>query len=125
MTDFSALVGKTLTHIDGGVGDDAITFITSEGERYRMHHIQDCCESVEVDDICGDLSDLIGSPIVLAEESASATTPDGVEPRECYGDSETWTFYRLATAKGFVTIRWYGTSNGYYSESVYFERDGE
>jgi hypothetical protein len=122
MTDFSDLVGKTLTRIDGAVGDEVMTFTTSEGERYRMAHDQDCCESVDLDDICGDLSDLIGSPIVLAEESTSDAAPDGMEPREYHHESETWTFYRLATTKGFVTIRWYGTSNGYYSESVYFER---
>ena len=98
MTDFCELVGKTLTHIDGAVGDEVMIFITSEGERYRMQHIQDCCESVSLDDICGDLSDLIGSPIVLAEESTSDDAPDGIEPREYRDDSEMWTFYRLATA---------------------------
>lgn len=37
-----------------------------------------------------------------------------------WGD-EQWTFYKFASAKGYVTVRWYGESNGYYSTSVYFE----
>lgn len=72
-------------------------------------------------DIVGDLNDLIGSPILLAEEviNEQDVNPDGVTVPE-FQDSFTWTFYKLATVKGYVTIRWYGQSNGYYSESVSF-----
>jgi hypothetical protein len=82
-----------------------------------MYHSQDCCESVSIEDVEGDICDLIGSPIVLAEEAPSQDE----QPGRDHGDSFTWTFYRLATEKGFVVIRWYGESNGYYSERVDFE----
>jgi hypothetical protein len=76
---------------------------------------------VSIEDICGDLQDLVGSTITQAEESMSDENPEGLKVPE-YQDSFTWTFYRFATAKGSVVIRWYGESNGYYSESVSFEK---
>lgn len=117
MTSFSDLVGKTLIEIRGDRGCDELDFIVSEDEAYRLYHHQDCCETVQIEDICGDLKDLIGSPILSAEEVNSDD-----EPAPEYAESYTWTFYKIATIKGSVTIRWLGTSNGYYSESVDFTR---
>ena len=78
-----------------------------------MYHMQDCCESVYIEDIVGDLDDLVGTPLLLVEEVSNY---EG-ESKE-YSESETWTYYRFRTIKGSVDIRWYGESNGYYSESV-------
>lgn len=115
--EIKALIGKTLTEIIKS--DDEIRFTDTDGVEYLMYHSQDCCESVTVEDIEGDLDDLTGSPIIQAEESTnSEDNPLGFT--EEYQDSFTWTFYKLATIKGYVTIRWYGESNGYYSESVDF-----
>lgn len=112
--EFSVLKGKVLKNVK--VNDDLIVFETVDGKRYDMYHYQDCCESVSVESVVGDVEDLVGSEILLAEESVSNENPEGVSPE--YQESFTWTFYKLATIKGYVDIRWYGESNGYYSESV-------
>lgn len=114
---FSDLVGKTLISVEKGndsYNGETLVFTTNTGEVYQMIHYQDCCESVYIEDIVGDLSDLVGSPILK-------TTEDSNSEDNSYG-SKTWTFYNLATIKGHVTIRWYGSSNGYYSERVDFEQ---
>lgn len=120
---FSELLGKTVIEIIGAEEDSMfIVFKCSDGSVYLMHHEQDCCERVDIEDICGNISDLIGSPITQAEESIHTNEDDGIDMEHVrdYDDSYTWTFYHLATIKGYVTIRWFGTSNGYYSESVDF-----
>ena len=111
--DFEILKGKVLIDIEINEDEDEITFTDSEGVKYLMYHEQDCCEEVNIEDICGDINNLLNTPIVLAEE---VTNTGEVEDNSDY--SYTWTFYKLATVKGYVTIRWYGVSNGYYSEEV-------
>ena len=119
---FEELVGKTLVKIEGKLGDENMVFEVDNGDKYQMVYYNDCCASATVEDIIGNLEDLIGNPILQAEEVVSeGKNPEGVKIPE-YQDSFTWTFYKLATIKGYVTIRWYGESNGYYSESVDFEK---
>lgn len=117
------LLGKTLAHVEVTEDKERIIFTVEDSTEYIMFHSQVCCETVSVEDIIGDINDLIGSPILQAEEVVHDNqTPEGVPVKEWQDDSFTWTFYKLATIKGYVTIRWYGSSNGYYSESVQFER---
>lgn len=119
--DFGVLVGQTIAQIDGAtIGSERIRFRLADGRVFVMRHQQDCCEDVQVEDVIGDVSDLIGATVVKAEER---TNKDGVAPigaKDRYYESATWTFYEIATNKGSVTIRWLGTSNGYYSEEVDF-----
>lgn len=110
------LKGKTLSKVAGD--DYELVFETTDGERYRMYHEQDCCESVSIESIVGDLQDLVGSEILIAEE-VDGESPADFEAYESY----TWTFYKFATRKGYVDIRWLGQSNGYYSESVSFVKE--
>lgn len=116
--ELKELLGKTMAGVEGSKGGEEVIFTATDGRKYKLYHSQDCCESVIVEDICGELSDLVGSPITQAdEETNSEKDPDGYK-RSYSAESMTWTFYRLATAKGQVVIRWLGESNGYYSESV-------
>lgn len=111
--NINILKGKVLTDVHVQNGEDIIIFTTNEGKKYKMFHYQGCCEDVHIESIEGDLLDLISNPITMAEEV--------IKEQDGKYDHETWTFYKLATVKGYVTIRWYGSSNGYYSESVDFE----
>jgi hypothetical protein len=84
--------GHTITSIN--VGDVRITFGMSDGRTIEMYHDQDCCEAVYVEDVIGDIHDLVGTPLLRAEER----TED--EPADEYGDIGMWTFYEFATIKG-------------------------
>ena len=115
-----SFIGLTFVEIINRQNQELI-FVTDNGVKYKMFHEGDCCETVELNDICGDLDDLLNTPILKAEEVCSCENPEGIEIPE-YQESFTWTFYKLATIKGYVDLRWYGESNGYYSESVEIEK---
>jgi hypothetical protein len=112
-----SMVGKVFTRVSGSVGDGELVFENAT-ERFVFFHQQDCCESVDINDIVGDLQDLVGEPLLMAEEVSGYIGP---EPE--YHDSYTYTFYKFATRRGYVDVRWLGESNGYYSEGVSLGRE--
>lgn len=105
-----SMLGKVFTSVTDL--SDEIVF-SNNTESYKFYHQQNCCESVYIESIVGDLLALVGTPILMAEESSS----DLSDNEGC----EEWTFYKFATIKGYVDICWRGTSNGYYSTSVSLE----
>lgn len=106
------IIGHIMCSVTGHVQGESLIFWSIFGPKFVFCHKQDCCEQVLIEDICGDINDLVNTPILLAEELIS------ISPNKDRDESCTWTFYRFVTAKGAVTVRWYGSSNGYYSESV-------
>ena len=115
------LLNKTFKKVY--VTSDKKTVHFEGDECFALTHWQDCCESVEVEDVCGDLKDLVDTPILRAEKVSN----EKGEKKQDYDESYTWTFFKFSTIKGDVTIRFYGTSNGYYSEDadLYRLEDGE
>lgn len=76
--------------------DESIVFLSEDGTIFQMTNHND--KELYLADVEGDLNDLVGTQILQAE---------------CYtnsGDKPTWfwTFYKLATIKGYVTLRWSG-----------------
>jgi len=112
------LVGKTIKEVKGlEKGSEEVRIFTECGQEYMFYHLQDCCESVELNDFDGDAEDLTGALIVSAEEVENSDVDECKKPDE-YSESWTWTFYKIETNKGGIWMRWLGESNGWYSEEV-------
>lgn len=70
---FGTLKGLTLTSVVNS--GDEIVFFAADGRRFHLYHDQECCESVYVDDVVGDLDFLVGTPILMADEVSSDDAP--------------------------------------------------
>ena len=106
------MVGKVFTSVRN---ENTELVFENATERFVFFHQQDCCEHVSIEDVCGDLQDLVGEPLLMAEEVEGQTPVDFDEAEH---ETVSWTFYKFATRKGYVDVRWLGESNGYYSEGV-------
>ena len=112
--DVHGIVGEVLTHIDLDPERDAIRLTTESGRTFLIHHDQDCCESVHIEDTEGNWRELLGKQVI---EVTHEETESGDPPPE---DAESWTRTALAFKVDDATVisRWIGESNGHYSESV-------
>jgi len=114
MSDVSFMVGKVPVNIFCDI--DTIEFNFSDGSQGLLYHSQDCCENVCIEDVNGNWDDLLNTPLLVSEERSNGEEGD----LKGWEESYTWTFYTFRSVKGSVDVRWLGTSNGYYSESVSF-----
>ena len=116
MSDISLenLVGKTIVSIQGLETDLGIFLTCSDGSVYEWYHCDECCDIISLNDILGNISDLIGSPIVKYSKESREVDLLLIETG--------WSFYNVATDKEFVTVRWYGESSGNYSNKGKFKR---
>ena len=114
---FEELKGHTVVGAYCDTSDDGYIQIKTLTHLFHIWHDQDCCEDVHIESIVGDLKSMVGQVIQVADEVVKDNHNEDLDIW-IYDDSATWTFYKLATVKGWVDIRWVGSSNGYYSESV-------
>lgn len=102
------LIGKIPIAIERS--HDEIKFTMLDDTFFVLRHEQDCCEDVVLEDIDGDINDLLDEPITISSER--------YEEDETASESATWSFYHIGNRKMTLVIRFYGSSNGYYSETA-------
>lgn len=114
-TEFS---GKTIEEIRGcKKHSDEVTIKFTDGSCLKFYHRQDCCESVLLEDFDTEPEYLINTNIVSIEERISRSG-EGIKPLNDWDESYTWSFYVIKTSSSTMVLRWYGESNGWYSETV-------
>ena len=126
-TEFS---GKTIQEVRGcKKHSDEVTLKFTDGTCLKFYHQQDCCETVLLEDFDTTPEDLVNTNIISIEERISRSG-EGIKPLDNWDHSYTWSFYVIKTSSSTMVLRWYGTSNGWYSETVdidylYYDEKGE
>lgn len=113
------LKGQLITRVVASVTDDEVTVYTTT-INLRAYHESECRESMRLIRTEGNLDDLVGATIRNAEDDSGAQDPEWY--KETYDDSHTWTKLTLNTTKGDVHFWFLGESNGYYGETLDFQR---
>ena len=129
-----SVINKIIYRVEGlhDYSDSVRLFFEDSDKGLEILHMYDCSETVEIIDVVGDVEDLIGAPVVDVSIISSPEHPDFIallnqnpeaanKPYELNdtknADEEvSWSFTKIRTTKGEVSLRWLGHSNGWYSE---------
>lgn len=115
--EFSSLIGLVIKKIMVCEAYPFISFHT-DNDTFILHFNEICCDRGYIADICGDLKDLIGVPILDASfESNSSKVDISVDKDVC------WAYYKLSTINGYVSIRWIADGYYFYGTEVIFSKE--
>lgn len=112
----SELVGETIKVIKAE--KESVYIEMESGKAWHIYHMYDCCETVFVYRIDGEIADLLGKEVTRFEEEQTDEFLFGHEPCE----SHTWTIYTIVAGGYKVVFYWLGESNGYYMETPYMNQ---
>lgn len=112
------MVGETIVKVVN-INDDHLYLYLENGDYYMFFHKDDddCHGDVRIKSIQGSLRNILNSPLTVAKTSYSCGYTDDNDVDNFLPDwkqeTYTWTFYKFATDKGSITVRWFGTSSDY------------
>ena len=119
---YKEYIGETIKQVYYDKEGSYVIFEFESDTGILMEHTQSCCEYVALDDVVGGkLEDLVGQKILNFEEVINRDLDEkplkiNIDDRDY--DSTTWSFYKISTIKDDITLRWFGISNGCYSEQI-------
>lgn len=114
MKTFEELVGSTLKSVTQD-SDDQLVFTLDNSDTYLLGSKYDDHSQFKVLNMIGDLSKIIGSPIIESSVNRNVTQDDGIE-------RETIVEYSITTANETYSFNWQILSDGYTSEEMSFKR---
>ena len=106
------LKGKVIESIVCDTNGQFINFITEDGYRYRMEHVQDENETCYIDNIDGKLENLLFKEVVNCE----CRKESSVNNEALYTD------FRIEVDKGYVAIDWYSSGESYYNKDIVIDK---
>lgn len=112
-----ALVGETISSVDIFKGQNQRILLTmNSGRRILIHHKQECCEEVLIEEKIDD-EEFTSNWAKIAGKCLIRCTKETIK----FNNTEQRTSIILETNSDTVVNKWFGTSNGYYSLEVSVE----